>query len=120
MPLYKLPIHIINVCKYLLLYLTYINYGMIQLSEIAVDSDYNNGSTLIFRFISLAKFNDGLESLPFSVQQNQLVTALKLSFSGGVTLQCKEKSGMLKKFNLFLFYGTYMHAEVNTVSRLDT
>ncbi|XP_065212425.1 uncharacterized protein LOC135840039 [Planococcus citri] len=57
-----------------------------------IDKEENDGSVMTFTFVSHDKFDDGLDSLPFSVQQNQLTTALKLSYPYGIILQSKEKS----------------------------
>lgn len=47
---------------------------------------------MTFKFVSLSKYENG-NTVPFLVLQDQLTTALKLSYPYGIILQSKEKSG---------------------------
>ncbi|XKL69369.1 hypothetical protein PGB90_007138 [Kerria lacca] len=71
------------------------------------DDEENNGRTLIFRFVSLSKFENS-NLLPFNVQQNQLTTALKLSYPYGVILQSKEKTAVYPVVQ-FYYENSYTH-----------
>lgn len=66
----------------LLFYWKYLAYNVLD----------DNGVILTFRFLAATKFENS-NALPFSVQQNQLTTALKFSHPYGVILQSKEKTG---------------------------
>ncbi|KAK7573488.1 hypothetical protein V9T40_010679 [Parthenolecanium corni] len=58
-----------------------------------IEENEEDGATVTFKFASLSKYENG-NALPFLVLQDQLTTALKLSYPYGVILQSKEKSAV--------------------------